>query len=197
MLTMPEEINGDRIVLVRPYPATFDLAKEIFEKVTHSREVLRDWLPWVDSTKTAEDEYTNWLISWCQKRWQEGSGFAYLIRHKETQDLLGAIDLMRYIDKNKSAEIGYWLSNDATGKGYMIEAVKLLESVAFQQSVNRLVISNDTANERSINVAKRCGYHLDGVMRQEQWFERWHSFRDINVWSKLREEWLASQNKSL
>ena len=195
MLNMPEKIESERIVLVRPYPATFELAKEIFEKVDLSRKTLRDWLPWVDGTKTPEDEYMGWLVDLCEKHWKEGCGFAYLIRHKKKKAVLGAIDLMRYIEQNKSAEIGYWLSDDAVGHGYVTEAVHALESVGFKKGLNRIVIANDAKNTRSVNVAKRCGYHLDGVMRKEQWSERWKSFRDHNVWSKLKSEWLAEQKK--
>jgi len=195
MLNMPEKIVSERIVLVRPYPASFELAKEIFEKVELSRKTLRDWLPWVDGTKTPEDEYMGWLVNWCEKNWKEGRGFAYLIRHKKTKAVLGAIDLMRYIEQNKSAEIGYWLSDDAVGHGYITEAVHTLEKIGFEQGLNRIVIANDAENVRSVNVTKRCGYHLDGVMRKEQWSERWGSFRDHNVWSKLKSEWLAEQKK--
>ena len=102
MLEMPEKIEGERVVLVRPYPPTFELAKEIFKKVELSRETLRDWLPWVDNTKTPEDEFSHWLVNWALQHWNEGHGFAYLIRHKETNAVLGAIDLMKYIEKNKS-----------------------------------------------------------------------------------------------
>ena len=66
MLKMPEKIESERIVLVRPNPPTIELAKEIFEKVELSRKTLRDWLPWVAGTKTPEDEYTGWLINWVQ-----------------------------------------------------------------------------------------------------------------------------------
>ena len=194
MLNMPEKIEGVRIVLMRPF-ATFELAKEIFEKVELSRNTLRDWLPWVDGTKSPEAEYTNWLINWVQKHWDEGKGFAYLIRHKKTNAVLGAIDLMNYDETHKSAEIGYWLSNDAVGHGYMTEAVRALETVAFELGLNRIVIGNDTENTRSVNVPKRCGYHLDGVLRQDKWSDQKKSFRDSNVWSKLKSEWLAEQKK--
>ena len=127
MLNMPEKIESERIVLVRPNPPTIELAKEIFEKVELSRKTLRDWLPWVDGTKTPEDEYTGWLINWVQKHWDEGCGFAYIIRNKKTNALLGAIDLMEYSESDKSALIGYWLSDDAVGHGYMTEAVVMIE----------------------------------------------------------------------
>ena len=194
MFKMPEKIESERLVLLRPYP-TFELAKEIFEKVDLSRNTLRDWLPWVDGTKSPEAEYTNWLINWVQQHWDEGKGFAYLIRNKETNAILGAIDLMNYHETHKSAEIGFWLSDDAVGQGYMTEAVHAIESEAFKQDLNRIVIGNDTQNARSVNVAKRCGYHLDGVLRSAAWDERWQGFRDSNVWSKLKSEWLAEQKK--
>ncbi|MBQ4472489.1 MAG: GNAT family N-acetyltransferase [Alphaproteobacteria bacterium] len=195
MFKMPQKITSERIVLVRPYPPTFKLAEEVFEKVELSRETLQKWLPWVPGTKTPEDEYTHWLVNWAQQHWNEGHGFAYLIRDKKTKAVLGAIDLMQVDEVNKSAEIGYWLSNDAVGHGYMTEAVRALESVAFKLGLNRIMIGNDTENTRSVNVPKRCGYHLDGVLRQDKWSEALQSFRDSNVWSKLKSEWLVEQKK--
>ena len=195
MLKMPEKIASERIILLRPFPPTFELAKEIFEKVELSRKTLRDWLPWVDGTKSPEAEYTNWLINWAQQNWNEGKGFAYLIRHKKTKAVLGAIDLMDYNEKHKSAEIGYWLSDDASGCGYMTEAIHALENVAFKKGLNRIMIGSDVQNERSMNVIKRCGYHLEGVLRSNMWDDRWQSFRDTLIGSKLKSEWLAEQKK--
>ena len=192
MFKMPAKIESERIILTRPYPPTFKLAEEIFKKIDLSRNTLRDWLPWVDGTKRPEDNFTSWVVRQA-KKWQEGKGFAYLIRNKETKAILGAIDLMSCDETHKSGEIGYWMSNDAVGHGYMSEAVRALENVAFQHGFNRIIIQNDTENIRSINVPKRCGYHLDGVMRQEKWDERWHSFRDTNIWSKLKSDWDAEQ----
>ena len=91
--------------------------------------------------------------------------------------------------QDKSGEIGYWLSNDAVGHGYMQEAIKALQAEAFKLGFNRIVIGNDTTNARSVGVAKRAGYHLDGVMRQDCWDDFHNRFRDTNVWSLLKSEW--------
>ena len=188
MLNMPEKIEGKRIVLLRPFPATFELAREIFEKVELSRKTLRDWLSWVDGTKRPEDRMS-WLVNGAQKNWETGAGYVYLIRDKKTATLLGVIDLMDCNEKYKSAEIGYWLCDDAVGHGYMTEAVKDLETAAFKKGFNRIMIRTDTKNKRSDNVPKRCGYYLEGTLRSVKWSDRRKSFYDVNVWSKLKKEW--------
>lgn len=186
MINMPETIEADRIVLSRPKP-TFDLAKEIYAKVEKSRESLKKWLPWAYTVNSPEDEFL-YLTGWCDKHWEERSGFAYLLREKQSGNFLGLIDLIKVNEKHKLAEIGYWLSIDAEGQGYMGEAVKALEQETFKAGMNRLEIRNDTQNIRSAKVAERAGYHLDGVLRQDRWCEDKQRFRDTNVWSKLKSE---------
>ena len=187
-MNFPEQITSERLVLKRPFPATFNIAQELFTLVEESRQTLREWLPWVDKTHSPEDEFS-YLTNWCQKHWEENSGYAYLIHEKVTDKIIGSVDIFKVSDENKSGEIGYWLTDSAVGHGYMQEAVHALESTAFVAGLNRIVIGNDTQNLRSVNVAKRAGYHLDGVLRQDAWDDFHQRFRDTNVWSKLKSEW--------
>ena len=182
-----EKIEGKRIVLERP-KATFEQAKEIFALVEVSRTELRPWLDWCDKTKTPEDEFSGYLKGWCEDHWEKEEGFAYLIREKETGAFCGTVDIFNLNKDHKSGEIGYWLGTPYVGKGYMLEAVKLLENQAFEKGYHRIVIQNETENLRSVNVAKRAGYHLDGVMRQSRWSDYRKKFVDGNVWSKLKGE---------
>ena len=188
MMEMPEKLTSERLVLERPYPVSFKLAEEIFAKVEDSRATLRLWLPWVDKTLRAEDEFINYLHSYCLDCWEHKTGFPYVIRLKETNELVGCIDLMSIDEQCKSAGIGYYLFDSAVGFGYMQEAVICLEKAAFEMGLNRIVIKNDTKNIRSVNVAKRCGYHLDGVMRQNRWNDISQTLGDTNVFSKLKSE---------
>lgn len=68
----------------------------------------------------------------------------------------------------------------------MQEAVSLLEKEFFEQGINRIVIKTDILNVKSANVAQRCGYILEGVLRQESFSKNEQRYRDINVFSKLR-----------
>ena len=187
-MKLPEKIEAKRIILKRPIP-TFDLARVLYEIVDKSRETLREWQPWVDETHSPEDEYTHYLVEWCQSNWETEKGFAYLIEQKETGKIIGCIDIFHVSKENKSGELGYWLSNDAVGYGYMQEAVKALEKEAFEAGFNRIWLGNDTQNLRSVHVAERCDYRLEGVIRQEAWDEYHQRFRDTNMWSKLKEDW--------
>ena len=192
-MQLPEQINSERIILKHPMKPTFKLAEELYKIVNESRATLREWLPWVDKTNSVEDEFTHYLVELNQKHWEEGRGFSYLIYQKETNQILGIVDLCHVEEKHQSAEIGYWLSDAATGHGYMQEAVHALEKTAFELGLNRIIIRNDTLNLRSAHVAERCGYVLEGVMRQDFWDDFHQRLRDTNIWSKLKSDWEKEQ----
>ena len=187
-MKLPTQIKAERIILKHPVKPTFKLAEELYKIIDESRNTLREWFPWPDKTNSPEDEFSYYLIGLCQKKWEEGTAFGYIIFDKKTKKALGNVNLCSVDEKNKSAEIGYWLSNEATGKGYMQEAVKALESEAFKVGINRIIIKTDIKNIRSAHVAERCGYILEGVMRQDAWDEIHKRFRDTNIWSKLKSD---------
>ncbi len=188
LIKLPKQINAERIVLKGLTTPSFKLAKSLYAVVDKSRDTLREWLSWVDNTRSA-DEYMHFLVEWCQTHWKTKAGFAYMIMTKETNQILGCIDLFHVSQENKTGEIGYWLASDAVGHGYMQEAVHALEDEAFKAGINRIEIRNDTKNLRSAHISERCGYVLEGVLRQDAWDEYHQRWRNTNVWSKLKSEW--------
>ncbi len=189
-IEMPQRIETERLVLAIPMPATFQLAEEFFAVVEHSRAKPWRAMSWL---KSVEDAFLVYLINVVQKNWEAKTMFSYLIRDKEINQIVGQIDLKDINEKNFSAELGFWLAPTAVGKGYMTEAIRAVEKAGFEAGLNRIQLRNDTENARSVAVAKRCGYHLDGVLRQVKWSPSFNDFRDLNVWSKLKSEWEAEQ----
>jgi RimJ/RimL family protein N-acetyltransferase len=185
-MILSERIETRRLILERPKP-TFELAQEIYTYVQLSLNNLQPWLPWANSMDSVEGEFA-YLLNWCDKHWEERTGFPFIIRDKDIKRFLGVIDVIHIDEKNKIGEIGYWLQNNAMGQGYMREAVLAVEKQCFMAGLNRIEIRNDTRNEASANVARGAGYHLDGVLRQDKWSEYDKKFVDSNVWSKLKEE---------
>ena len=186
-MEFPSVIKTDRLVLERPQPITFDLAKMLFDVVEKSRDHLKAFLPWVNKTLTPEDEF-GYLKDYVDKRWNEQNGFCYFIYTADTHEFLGTIDLLHIEYEHKAAEIGFWLGIHAIGHGYMLEAVKALEKEAFAHDFHRIIIRNDTDNTKSANVAKNAGYHLDGIMRENRIYPDTGRFYSTNVWSKLKGE---------
>lgn len=178
-----DEIIGDRIILKR-HQVTIEEAQQLFSLADESRSCVRIFLPWVDFTHKVEDSFA--FIYECNKAWNEKEKAEYGIWHKKNNTLIGGIGVMHF-EKNDSAEIGYWLGTPFQGKGYMQEAVRLVEN-AFFPTLIRLIIRNDVKNIRSANVPAKLGYRLEGVLRSAHKYSDDH-YGDINIWSKLRSEW--------
>lgn len=180
--TFPEEITGTRLIL-KKLPVTFDMARQIFTLADADRDGLR-FLPWIPYTHRPEDSYT--FLYESDKNWRAKTDAEYGIWHKETNTFMGCIGAMDFHD-NDEAMIGFWLGKDFRGHGYMCEAVALMENMLFP-TVNRIIIRNDTANEASIHVAEKMGYHRDGIMRAGLKYADGH-YADCNIFSKLRSDW--------
>jgi ribosomal-protein-serine acetyltransferase len=88
-----------------------------------------------------------------------------------------------------SAQIGYWLSVDFLKRGYMSEAVRVLEENAFNHlGLHRLEISCDEDNLPSAGVIKRCSYFFEGLKRENYYNEHFGAYRSTLVFSKLSKE---------
>lgn len=102
---------------------------------------------------------------------------------------LGNIGIFDINMTNKSAEIWYRLDKDFTQKGYMTEAVKILEKEAFENfELNRIQIKCDERNIASAGVAKKCGYMLEWKLRECSFAEYFDDLRNDLYFSKLKSE---------
>lgn len=178
------ELKGERLLL-RVNKASIELAKEIFETVDNNREYLAMWLPWVKYTQTVEDSL-KYLFE-IDEETKKGNKVNYgIFLDKKYIGQIGVFD----IDKeNKSCEIGYWLSAKYGRKGFMSEALSLLEKELFvNQGMNRIQIKCDERNKASASVAVKGKYKLDGLLREDSFVEKENKFRNSQVYSKLKSE---------
>jgi ribosomal-protein-serine acetyltransferase len=159
-------------------------AAMLFELTDKSREHLRPWTPWLDSTKTEADSRE--FIRHSLGQFARNEGLVTGIWYKGS--LAGVISFDRINNVNHSAMIGYWIGAEYQRKGLMTRACEALINYGFSElGLNRIVIWAATENLRSSAIPVRLGFTREGVERQAQWVN--DHYVDIVVYSILRSEW--------
>jgi ribosomal-protein-alanine N-acetyltransferase len=87
-----------------------------------------------------------------------------------------------------SAYLGYAVGEPHAGSGYMSEGIELVLEHAFRPlGLHRLEANIQPGNERSIALAKRAGFRLEGFSPRYLKIDgRW---RDHERWAILADEW--------
>lgn len=176
--SLPEKMVGERVVLV---PRTHDFDEDLWKLIDSSREFLREYLFWVDDTKSLQDVKD--VTSIFMENWQKQNSFEYVFLDKKTNKLVGAGGIHTVSYLHHWAEYGYYLSQNEVGHGYITEAVQLLEKALFEKGIHRLVITCDVNNHASAAVAKRCGFELEGKLKEACF--AYGKYRDELLFAKI------------
>ncbi|MCC6176599.1 MAG: GNAT family N-acetyltransferase [Chloroflexi bacterium] len=187
LLPIPDQLEGERIVL-RPYrPAD---TQALWEAIDTSRVHLAPWMAWVDTHRTPDD-VRRWIVE-AYARWLLREDLAVGIFERASGRCLGGTGLHQIDWTIRRFEIGYWLRADAQGRGYVLEAVRLVTQLAFETlGANRVEIRMDTRNERSRRVAERAGYTFEGTLRRAGTAPG-NRPMDVHVFSLIPEEYQAA-----
>ena len=183
-IDLPEALVG-QLVLVRHW-AEPD-SDGLWDAIDSSREHLEAWMPWVDRYHNPDDalEYTRRAHA----RWLLREDLAVAIVEKASGRIVGGSGLHRIDWKLRLFEIGYWIRQDAEGRGYIAETVQLLTRLAFDElDANRVELRIDTRNIRSLRVADRAGFVLEGTLRRKLPAPD-GSAADMHVLALIREEY--------
>ncbi|MPM90818.1 hypothetical protein SDC9_137940 [bioreactor metagenome] len=101
------------------------------------------------------------------RMFQTKESIVWCVAEKNSDKCIGKIELFRFDMNSNSAEIGYCLSKSERGKGYITEAVKKIIDWAFNiLDLNRIYSHVLDENTNSANVLLRCGFQLEGVLRE-------------------------------
>ncbi len=159
-------------------------APELFTLVNGNRAHLRSWLPWVDATRSVEDERA--FIRSISTQRRNNAGFASIIRYKG--EAAGTISYHPIDWSSRRVEIGYWLGASFQGKGLMTKACTAMVSYAFDEwHLNKVEIRCATGNTRSCAIPQRLGFTREGVIRQAEWL--YDHFVDLVLYGVLASEW--------
>ncbi len=154
-------------------------AKALFEIINSERTRLREWLGWVDYTKSPSD--VERFIEAKLSNFVNGQGLEFGIwNNGELSGVLGAT-----IDSaNKVAELGYWLSIRAVGNGVMTRSCQAVIDMLFEErNINRIEIRAAQENIRSRAVPERLLFADEGILRQSEWL--YDHFVDLVLYTRL------------
>ncbi|MCO7127209.1 GNAT family N-acetyltransferase [Sporolactobacillus shoreicorticis] len=166
-------------------------AKKIFELSEQSRNYLREWLPWLDVTRTVGDTRT--FIQGAQRDYGENRGMTMVILCDRVA--VGVIGLNMINSMNKTAQIGYWLGAGHQGHGIMTRAARALTDIAFQElSLHKVEIRAAVGNTKSRAVPERLGFKQEGCIRQAEWL--YDRYVDHIVYGMLDSEWTEKKNET-
>ena len=184
-LDIPEFIETERLLIRPPQPGD---GKVMNDAVCESLDHLKRWMSWARQAPTVEEsEAFSRRHAAAFKTRDEDMGL--YIFERETGRLIGATGMHSIDWSVPRVEIGYWIRVSETGKGYITEAVRALTDYAFTHiQVERIEIRCEPANTRSAAVAERCGYTLEGRLRN-QMRDPEGGLRDTLVFGMIRSDW--------
>jgi ribosomal-protein-serine acetyltransferase len=174
----PLPIDLGEGAILRRY--TMDDLDALWELVEREQERLAVWMPWaVGVTREAERVWLERALA--DEANLEGGGLFI------DDAFAGGVGLT-VGPFWTSAEIGYWISSELEGRGYVTRACRALIDLAFGElGVHRVVIRAGTENKRSRAIPERLGFTQEGVHREEGTGSE--GFHDLVVYGLLDREW--------
>jgi len=160
-------------------------ADAVFAVADRERTYLREWLPWVDRTRSAADVRT-FIDNTVSPQWAENRGPQCGIWVDGA--LAGSIGCHPIDWANRWCSLGYWLESRRQGQGIVTRcAAEMLDYLFDAMRLHRVVIQCGVGNQRSCAIPERLGFTREGVLHEaERVSDRWV---DLIVWSMLEDEW--------
>lgn len=100
-----------------------------------------------------------------RKGFENENQYVFAIRLQENNQLIGGIDLG--IDKRfNKAELGYWIDQDYSGKGYATESAKAVINFGFQHlKLKRIFATHFDFNKASGKVMENAGMIKEALLQ--------------------------------
>ncbi|MGK5738487.1 GNAT family N-acetyltransferase [Micromonospora sp. URMC 103] len=127
-----------------------------------------------------------WITEGAPAAWA-GGGAAYAVADPATDRLLGAVGLSQVVPYRGQAEIGYWVTPRARGRGVALAATRALTERAFATGTARVELLTHEENTASQRVALAAGFQFEGVRRAAN-PSRGGGRQDLLAWVRLADD---------
>jgi [ribosomal protein S5]-alanine N-acetyltransferase len=156
-------LKGERLTLRSPTAGDFTEWSAL-------RRVSRNFLePWEPRWTPDELDRSGWRQRLERNRAElkAGTGFGFLLVQNDGGRIAGGItigNIRRGVAQ--SCQIGYWMGEPYAGRGYMVDALKLVIPFAFGElRLHRIEAACIPSNARSVRVLEKAGFTREGLAR--------------------------------
>jgi len=164
---------------------TLEYTEQLFTIIQQQRPYLEEFLPWVKNIQKAW--HANGFLKEAIALNKGKQQLTTLIIHQE--QLVGTVSLLKINQKDKRAEIGYWLKQDIQDKGIMTKSCRRLIQYAFKElRLNRVEMRIAANNHKSKKIPLRLHFTLEGRLRAYQKNTKHDTFEDVEIFGLLRDE---------
>lgn len=178
---LSERVQTPRLLLRR---WQHDEAQILIDAVTANVDHLRPWMPWIKFEPQTVAERVALIETWTRD-WEEGGGVIFGTFLDGVA--IGSCGLHRRVGAG-ALDIGYWIANDHTRRGYATEITSALTTTAFGAAgITRVEVHTDEANEASAGVPAKLGFHRDRVIEREP--EAPAESGRLIIWTMARADW--------
>ena len=129
-------------------------ADALFALTDRNRDQLREWLPWLDDTKSVEDSRA--FIKRSLQQFAESKGFQLGIWSEG--ELAGAIGYHFWDWPDQKTKIGYWLGAEFQGRGIGHALLQAALEKAQEMGVSTLMLYSNTQLQSAIHLYRRYGF---------------------------------------
>jgi RimJ/RimL family protein N-acetyltransferase len=179
-LDIPQQFTTDRLLIRCAQPGEGPAANAA---IRDSIEQLRPWMPWAQTLPAVSD--TEEHARRAHARFLAREDLTYRAWLKDSQTFVVGSGLHRINWVVPKFEIGYWVRSTHSGQGYVHEVVQALTKLAFEKfHAQRVEIRCDDRNLKSIRVAERAGFQLEGILRNDS-RGAGGSLRSTRVYAKI------------
>ena len=112
-------------------------------------------------------------LGYVMKGFKERSRFVFAIEHKALNHLIGEISL--HLERDKAAQLGYWIGEPFWGKGYAKEAVEAIAKFGFETlELGRIYAECHEENIASHKVVEANGFNSKRSAGMVRYYEKVH-----------------------
>jgi ribosomal-protein-serine acetyltransferase len=140
-------------------------AIELYEVARADRNHLHKWLSWVENLDSPS--YIRDFIKGSVARNHAGVEYAFVMVYQGK--IIGRVGVYKIESYNSVGQLGYWITREFEGKGYVFKSVqRVLEFCFHALLMQRIEIRSATGNLRSQRIALRLGFTREGVLREAE-----------------------------